>query len=72
MIMLPFGMKREFTFCISAGAAVGIGLAVPLSASAGAVGAATAAVCAEAAVTLTMYWMISRRFDWFRPLRRTA
>jgi O-antigen/teichoic acid export membrane protein len=66
MIMLPFGMKREFTTCIFAGAVVGIGLAVPLSFYAGAVGAATAAVCSEAAVALAMYGIVARRLDWRR------
>jgi PST family polysaccharide transporter len=72
MIMLPFGMKREFTTCIFAGAVVGIGLAVPLSFYAGAVGAATAAVCSEAAVALAMYGIVARRLDWRRSPRMVA
>jgi O-antigen/teichoic acid export membrane protein len=69
MIMLPFGMKREFTICIFVGAMVGLGSAVPLSIYAGAVGAATGAVCSEAAVALAMYAIVARRFPTFRPLR---
>lgn len=69
MIMLPFGMKREFTICILAGAILGVGLAAPLSYYAGAIGAAIAAISSEAAVTLAMYWIVTQRLPWFRLFR---
>lgn len=67
MIMIPFGLRREFLFCVAAGAVIGLGLAIPLSMAAGALGAAVAAASAEATVTVSMYVVLSRRFAWFRP-----
>jgi hypothetical protein len=46
---------------------MGLGSVFPLSYYAGAVGAAIAAVLAEIAVMLALYFMLVRRFIWFRP-----
>jgi len=66
MIMLPFGLKSAFSRCVSLGAVVGFGLAVPLSWMFGAEGAASAAVVAEITVTSAMFFVLWRRFEWFR------
>lgn len=70
LIMLPFGMKREFTICISAGAISGLVLAIPLSLAWAAQGMAIAALVAETIVTLTMYLFLARKLDWFGIWRR--
>ena len=54
MILLPFGMRRQFTVCTLIGAALGAGLAVPLSLRFGAIGTASAAMAAEFCVVATM------------------
>jgi O-antigen/teichoic acid export membrane protein len=70
MIMWPFGMKREINLCLMGGAIVGLILVVVLSFYEGAVGTATAAVISEAFVTISMYFCVRRRFNWFRPFAR--
>ena len=72
MIMLPFGMKREFTACTIVGAVFGLALVIPLSCYFGAIGASVAAVMAELAVTVAMYSVLARRLDWFSPFSRLA
>ena len=66
MIMLPFGLKREFTSCILAGAVVGLGLAFPLSYQFGAIGTALASAAAESTIMVAMLVTLYRRLDWFR------
>jgi O-antigen/teichoic acid export membrane protein len=65
---LPFGLKREFSLCILGGTLVGLGSVFPLSYYAGAVGAGIAAVLAEIAVTLALFFILVQRFSWFKPL----
>jgi O-antigen/teichoic acid export membrane protein len=72
MIMLPFGLKREFSLCILWGTLVGLGSVFPLSYYAGAVGAAIAAVLAEIAVMFILFFMLVQRFSWFKPLGGSA
>lgn len=72
MIMLPFGLKREFLLCMLSGTLVGLGSAFPLSYYIGAVGAAIAAVLSEIVVMLALYFMLVRRFSWFRPFGEGA
>jgi PST family polysaccharide transporter len=64
MIMLPFGMKKQFMHAIFAGAAVGAVSVVPLCYAFGACGAAASTVLAEAAVTLWMFVHLARQFSW--------
>lgn len=66
LIMLPFGMRREYTVCLSAGAVTGISLAIPLTAWWGANGMAVAALLAEVLVATSMYVVLARRFSWMR------
>ncbi|WP_370156523.1 oligosaccharide flippase family protein [Bradyrhizobium ottawaense] len=66
LIMLPFGMRREFVACMSMGAISGLVLSVPLSITWAAEGTALAAVLAEATVTLSMYIVLAKRFEWMR------
>lgn len=70
IIMIPFGLKREFTLCILVGTLVGLGSVFPLSYYAGAIGAAIALALAETAVMLALYLVLVRRLGWFRPLGR--
>jgi polysaccharide transporter, PST family len=69
MIMLPMGLRREFTRCTIFGAVVGISLVIPFAYYDGAVGASIAAVLAEIAVTSAMYLTLKRRFQWFKPFQ---
>lgn len=66
LIMLPFGMRREYTACLTAGAIIGVSLAVPLAGTWGADGMALATLLAEALVTTSMYIILARRFSWIR------
>ncbi len=68
MIMLPFGMTKEFSRCVLAGAVVGFGLAFPMSYWGGALGASIAALVAEIVVTALMYISVARRFAWMPRL----
>lgn len=68
MIMLPFGMTKEFSRCVLAGAIVGFGLAFPMSYWGGALGASIAALLAEIVVTVLMYVAVARRFAWMPRL----
>lgn len=70
MIMLPFGLKKEFTWSLLAGVLVGGGLAVPFSLWWGAVGTAIAAVSAETAITVVMFAVVAHRLPWFRAIWR--
>lgn len=72
IIMIPFGLKHEFTLCIILGTVVGFGSVFPLSYYAGAIGASIAVVLAETAVMLALYLVLVRRLSWFRPLGRGA
>jgi polysaccharide transporter, PST family len=67
MIMLPFGLKREFSICSLWGTLVGLGSVFPLSFYAGAVGAAIAAVLAEIAVMSALFFALVQRLSWFKP-----
>jgi O-antigen/teichoic acid export membrane protein len=64
MIMIPFGLKREFTACITLGAVVGMGLVFPLAHYWGAFGTAIAAAVAETCVTVAMFVVLARRHRW--------
>lgn len=66
MTMLPFGLKREFTWCVSSGTTIGLILSVPLAILAGAPGVAVSVVCAETLVTASMIVVLHRKLDWFR------
>ncbi|MBS7538489.1 flippase [Ancylobacter lacus] len=66
MIMLPFGMKKAFTYCIICGAVAGTVSMFPLIYFFGAEGAAAAALISEGAVTTSMLFVLSRRFHWMR------
>jgi polysaccharide transporter, PST family len=72
MIMLPFGLKREFTCSLLAGVVVGVGLAFPFAGWWGAVGTAIAAVAAEAAITLVMFAVVAYRLPWFRSVLKVS
>lgn len=66
LIMLPFGMRKEYTACLLGGAIIGVALAAPLSCMWGAGGMALATLTAEAAVTTGMYVILAKRFSWIR------
>jgi O-antigen/teichoic acid export membrane protein len=66
MVMLPFGLHREFTACISLGAILGLLLVIPLSYYEGATGTALGALLADFIVALSMYFVLVWRLDWFR------
>ncbi len=66
MIMLPFGLKREFTMCVIGGAVIGAIAVFPLSVRFGAAGTAATALIAEITVTTMMYVALRYRLPWFR------
>lgn len=66
MIMIPFGMKRELTYCIYTGAILGLALVFPLSYYGGAFGASLAALIAEIGVTVSSFILLMRRFSWLK------
>lgn len=68
MIMIPFGLKREFSLCVGLGSLAGLGLALVLSWRFGALGTATAALIAEIVVTVSMFLVLWSRFEWFRKM----
>ena len=56
MILLPWGMRRQFTASTIVGAVIGAGLVYPLSARFGAAGTASTAVLAELCVVIAMFF----------------
>jgi O-antigen/teichoic acid export membrane protein len=69
MIMLPFGMTKQFSHSVVIGAIVGFALVFPMSYCAGALGASFAALVAEIVVTTLMYVAVARRFAWMPRFR---
>lgn len=70
LIMLPFGLNRQFTFCVAAGAATAALTAPPLCLYFGALGAAVAFNLAEAAVAIGLFLTLRANFSWFFARRR--
>lgn len=66
MLMIPFDMKRQFTWCLVLGAIVGTVIVFPLTHFYGALGAAFAALASECVVTASMLLIVRRRFSWMR------
>lgn len=66
MLMIPFDMKRQFTWCLVLGAVVGTTIVFPLTHFHGALGAAFAALASEFVVTTSMLLVVRRRFSWMR------
>lgn len=71
-IMLPLGMKREFTRSTILAGIMNFGLLFPLTHFFGAVGAAASAVITETVVTLLMGTALFRHRESLRTLSRTS
>lgn len=70
LIMLPFGLNRQFTLCIFAGAATAAIAAPPLCLLYGALGAAVTINLAEAAMAISFFFTLRAQLNWFFPSRR--
>lgn len=71
MLMIPFDMKRQFTWCLVLGALVGTAIVFPLTYFHGALGAAFAALASEFVVTTSMLLVVRRRFSWMRLRKKS-
>lgn len=66
LIMLPYGLNREYMFCVGWGALAAVICGPVLCIALAAFGASIALVVSEAVTLTAMWFVLHRRFPWFR------
>jgi O-antigen/teichoic acid export membrane protein len=66
LVMLPYGLNREYMLCLGAGALAAILVGPALCLSLAALGASVALLLSEAVAVTAMWLVLRRRFEWLR------